>query len=245
MTHPSAPTGVIPGPVAYARFSRRLRALLIDAILFALVFYVGLLLIGSLQMEDAQRRSFLLIIAVGIVVYEPILVTLLGGTVGHRLTNLRVVDDVSGGNPGLLKAVARALVKDIVGWLSFATMAITRKHQALHDVLARSTVQVRDISRATATDYVSERSIDVPAGSVSRARRALVIVLYIALSYVALGIVSSALLSNACMTLRRCAGIDLMLSYGTSALWLAVSIVFVVRGWRGRLWGCRPRAVAK
>ena len=91
MTHPSAPTGVIPGPVAYARFSRRLRALLIDAILFALVFYVGLLLIGSLQMEDAQRRSFLLIIAVGIVVYEPILVTLLGGTVGHRLTNLRVV----------------------------------------------------------------------------------------------------------------------------------------------------------
>jgi len=141
----------------YARFSRRLRAVLIDTILFALVFYIGLLLIGSFEITDAQRRASLLLIAVGILAYEPALVWLFGGTIGHRFSNLRVVDDASGGNPTLFKAACRALIKDLLGWLSFVSMAITRRHQAIHDVLTRSTVQIRDLSQATGHHYLPER----------------------------------------------------------------------------------------
>lgn len=156
---PKATLPAVASPAAaYARFARRLRAVLIDTILFALVFYIGLLLIGSFEMTDAQRRASLLLIALGILAYEPALVWLFGGTIGHRLSNLRVVDDASGGNPTLFKAACRALIKDLLGWLSFVSMAITRRHQAIHDVLTRSTVQIRDLSQAAVHHDLPERT---------------------------------------------------------------------------------------
>jgi len=159
MTPQATVPAVAAAPAAYARFSRRLRAVLIDTILFALVLYIGLLLIGSLEIADAQRRTFLLVIALGILMYEPTLVSVFGGTIGHRLANLRVVDDASGSNPTLLKAACRAVIKHLLGWLFFLSMAITRRHQAIHDLLTRSTVQIRDVSRAAGHHYLPERAL--------------------------------------------------------------------------------------
>ena len=155
---PLTPT-MAPGST-YARFSRRLRAALIDAALFALVFYIGAVVIDSMAFSDANRRLFLLSLAVLILAYDPVLVAFFGATIGHRLTNLRVVDDGHGGNISLLRAIARALIKDVLGWLSFAAMAITRRHQAIHDVFTNSTVQARDLSKAQLHHFVPERIIE-------------------------------------------------------------------------------------
>ena len=53
-----------------------------------------------------------------------------GGTVGHMLCNLRVVDDRSGRNVGIPKAIARVIIKSLLGWYSFISMATTRRRCA-------------------------------------------------------------------------------------------------------------------
>ena len=102
----------------------------------------------------------MLSLAVLILAYDPVLVAFFGATIGHRLTNLRVVADGDGGNLGLLKAIARALIKDVLGWFSFTAMAFTPRHQGLHDVFTHSAVQVRDLSKAQAHHFAPERIIE-------------------------------------------------------------------------------------
>ena len=82
-----------------------------------------------------------------VLLYEPVLVSFTGGTVGHHLTNLRVVDD-RGGNVSFLKACARMVVKDLLGWCSFVILMATSRNQAIHDLVTRSTVQIRDLAKA-------------------------------------------------------------------------------------------------
>jgi hypothetical protein len=86
------------------------------------------------------------------VLYEPLLVAWRGGTIGHFATNLRVVGP-AGGNPSFARAFARYVVKTALGLPSFISMTLTRRHQAVHDVLTRTTVQIRDSSRARPGDY--------------------------------------------------------------------------------------------
>ena len=76
---------------------------------------------------------------------------LTGSTVGHYLCNLRVVDNKTGGNINFFKAVLRTLLKAVLGWLSFVTMATTRRHQAIHDLATNSTVQIRNAAQASRT----------------------------------------------------------------------------------------------
>jgi hypothetical protein len=81
------------------------------------------------------------------------------------LLNLRVVDDNTGGNPGLMKALGRFLIKGLLGVASFVSMSLARRHQALHDMMTRSTVQVRDPSKAAPHHYVLDREPPPPPGT--------------------------------------------------------------------------------
>ena len=67
--------------------------------------------------------------------------------------NLRVVDNRSGGNVSLLKALARLVVKGVLGIFSFFSMNLSRRHQAIHDILTRSSVQIKNPSRAQPHHY--------------------------------------------------------------------------------------------
>lgn len=128
---------------SYGRFWPRVRAVYIDSIILIVVMAVGLVVAVSLRV-DSVTRVLGFSVAGFWLLYEPLLVSFTGGTIGHRRANLRVVDDRTGGNVSVPKAVARALIKGPLGWVSFVTMALTRRSQAIHDLLTRSTVQVRD-----------------------------------------------------------------------------------------------------
>jgi len=224
---------------AYARFSRRLRALLFDVIIYAFLFYVGAIAIDLMQPSDSARRALWLATGLAILFYEPIFVTAFGGTIGHRLTNLRVVDDRSAGNLNLFKAIFRVLVKDLLGWFSFLSMTLTRRNQALHDVITHSTVQIRDQSKASSSHYIVERPSEIITGLPSARRRVLVIVSYIVLAYVVVSIASLPLISEICATRSRCSPSEHAVSLTLFGVWFVLSAFFILFGWRGRLWGCR------
>jgi hypothetical protein len=72
---------------------------------------------------------------------------LAGGRIGHYLCNRWLVDD-RGGNVSFIKAFGRMIIKSLLGWYSFLTMVMTSRHQAVHDLLTRSTVQMRDLTKS-------------------------------------------------------------------------------------------------
>src|SRR6516162_4755474 len=103
----------------YARFTRRLRGILIDFMLFLVALVIALQI--TVNSGDFARVIGFGFVA-GFFLYEPLLVSFAGGTIGHYLSNLRVVDDRSHGNIGILKAFVRVAIKTVLGWYSFISM---------------------------------------------------------------------------------------------------------------------------
>lgn len=228
---------------SYARFPRRLRGIIIDWI-FSLVLVFGALFIAvSVGSDDVSRMLGILVVLV-LVLYEPVLVWLTGGTLGHYLTNLRVVDERNQRNVSFLKALARFVLKGLLGWYSFIVITATRRNQAIHDLLTRSTVQIRDPAKARPNDYITERADFQSPDMPSRPRRVAVIGVYLLLAALVYGLVvasarTTGMLSPACMNDANCSFVGGLLNFAAALIWLAASAACVGLGWRGRLLGAQ------
>jgi uncharacterized RDD family membrane protein YckC len=227
----------------YARFSRRLRAMLLDWIITLIVMFGALLLVTAVR-SDSFSRGLGILVVVALVLYEPILVARMGGTLGHYFTNLRVVDDRSGGNIGFARAFARVVIKGTLGLYSFVILAATRRNQAVHDLLTRSTVQIRDLAKASPGQYIAERTEPAAAGMPSPSRRIAVIcgyLLLMAIIYVVIvgRIIAAGVISAACIDHNFCSGGERIFSLMLGVGLLGLCAVCIALGWRGRLVGAR------
>ena len=225
----------------YARFGRRLQGLCIDFIIVLMIVTGALVIAIALKSDDIGRVLGFTVAAV-LLLYEPLLVSLTGSTLGHLYCNLRVVDDRHGGNVSFLKAVARVAIKTTLGWYSFLTMLTTSRYQAAHDLLTRSTVQIRDRAKARPHHFASRRI--APAGMPSPIRRIGVIVVYLVLwlavvliAYAPL--IGAGYMSQACIDFNRCSTAERWTEAVASLALIVGSVLVVVLGWRGRLWGAR------
>jgi uncharacterized RDD family membrane protein YckC len=225
----------------YGRFLRRFQAAIIDVIVILVAIFAAVFIAITLNSENLAR-TLGFSIAIGWLLYEPLLVALTGSTVGHYLCNLRVVDNKTGGNINFFKAVLRTLLKAVLGWLSFVTMATTLRHQAIHDLATNSTVQIRNAAQASPHHYSHEQtelsSPTMPSGG----RRLLVTALYVAAVtavFVAFGLAIEDRFSPACLNDDRCTRGEELFLTGMSLAWIAAGVVVIVLGWRGRLPGAR------
>jgi uncharacterized RDD family membrane protein YckC len=246
MDSTTASQGSVIAP-AYARFMPRLRALYIDAIIMMVVAF-GVLFVAVTLRSDNIARVLGFTIVVSWLLYEPLLVSFADGTIGHRRTNLRVVDDRTRGNIGLLKSFARTIIKAALGWVSFVTMLTTRRSQAMHDLATRSTVQIRDQAVAGPTLYIREQNdLENPALP-SRTRRVLVIGAYVIASsvlFLALMafLIQNGFVSDRCLSTDRCSVREDLWSYAGGLGWLVACLSSLWLGWRGRLFGCRATRI--
>jgi uncharacterized RDD family membrane protein YckC len=229
------------GRVAYASFSSRMNALFMDVcviMLSALVLFVFAAVTESIP--GTGRVAVIGLFAL-FFLYEPIMVWQFGGTIGHRWAHLRIVDDATGRAPSFPRAFARYVIKGFLGLLSFATMAVTRRHQSMHDSLTRTTVQIRDPAIVREADIRWERNIVEPVDMPSRGRRIGVILAYLLLSYIGLTIALGVLLSEPCIVNDQCSGSEQVSGRVLGLGWIAVASLIIIAGWRAKLWGCRPR----
>jgi uncharacterized RDD family membrane protein YckC len=146
----------------YATFPRRLNALSLDALFLIGLSIVVFALTPAGQEHPILRLSLAVIWWGALILYEPLMVALAGGTLGHRLMNLRVVDDQTATNVTVGKAIGRYLIKGLLGVLSFFSMTFSRRHQALHDMMTKTTVQIRDPTKAQPHHYVEKKEPPVP-----------------------------------------------------------------------------------
>jgi len=232
----------MPAP-RYARFSRRLRAMLFDWIIALIVIYGAVLLATSVGSDNFSRALGVLVI-VALLLYEPILVSRIGGTLGHYFNNLRVVDEDDGGNISFPKACARAVIKGVLGLYSFVILAVTSRNQAVHDLLTGSTVQIRDPAKALSSQYMIERTELAATGMPSPRRRLAVICGYLLLTAIVYllitrGIIAAGLITDGCIDRNVCSASDRILSLNLGLALLAAGAACITLGWRGRLIGAR------
>jgi uncharacterized RDD family membrane protein YckC len=232
----------VPAAPRYARFTRRLRGIVIDWIVGVTLLFGAVFAVASVRSDGFSHALGVMIVLV-LVLYEPVLVSRAGGTLGHYFSNLRVVDERSGGNVSFARALGRFALKSLLGWYSFLVMAATRRNQAVHDLMTRTTVQIRDPARARPHHYIVERDFE-GATMPSRLRRAGVTALGLLMVFLVfvLGLAVATYtgaVSEACLNDDVCRSSENFQIIAWSGIWLAASALCIVLGWTGRLPGAR------
>jgi uncharacterized RDD family membrane protein YckC len=229
---------VAAGPL-YATFARRVRALVLDGVVL-LGLLVALIFVAAAVHFGQTGRIVLFAIVIGLaILYEPILVSFQGRTIGQRLCNLRVVAPTADGRLPLWKAFVRWLLKALTGLASFATMGATRRNQALHDLPFGTTVEIAEPSKARAYEFIQERQLVIGGTLPARWRRAAVLLAYLGLLFMVLIFALPIVATPECLDARRCGSGEQLLVKVTATAWLAASIAVCIFDWQGRLRGAR------
>lgn len=123
----------------YVSLLPRVKAATLDAILLILMMYVASEALAMFETVPNYVRTILFVFI--FILYEPLLVSLWGKTLGHHKMDICVRQEK---NPSkkinIAFAFMRYFAKAFIGWLSFLTVTNHKKHQALHDSFAGSVV---------------------------------------------------------------------------------------------------------
>ena len=123
----------------YPSLNERIKAALADGVMLIIMMYLISLLFDTFeQVSDTARIIAFVFI---FVLYDPLLTSLVGGTIGHQLIGIRVKKVTNEEqNLPIYSALLRFIVKAFLGWISLLTVASDAKKQALHDKVVRSVV---------------------------------------------------------------------------------------------------------
>jgi uncharacterized RDD family membrane protein YckC len=231
------------GARTYAKLAVRVRAAMYDS----MIFIVTVMIIISLALSSNSEAAARVIGVIGIVLvvlYEPVMVWRKGGTLGHIVCNLRVVDDRTLGNPSFLRASLRFTIKAVLGWFSFITIMASRRLRAIHDVLTGSTVQIRNVCDAKGYDFTKNLSNNDELNPYSILRRAFSIVIYLIVSFLILALATGVfiefnLISDRCVSNEHCSVAEHLILNLIGLSLLASLFVIIGFGWRGQLFGFR------
>lgn len=224
--------------ILYPRLLRRVRAFLFDSVIFIILLYAWLATMPVF--ENAQPLLKISLLIIPIVILEPVLVALTGGTLGHHFMGLRIRDASSDQNIGILRATARAIIRTFLGWLSFIFVLVTNKHQALHDYFTSTVVILRRPESLPAHEkFIARAQNRAQYRYPSITRRIAVILVYVFLGFLMLIALSMATVSETCLNGEHCSPGEMAISQLLSILWLLSLGASIVLGWRGLLYGCR------
>lgn len=241
----NGPTAVDPVmPTRYATFTGRVRALLVDTCIVAGGLVVVVVGADFAEGIPGSGRIAWLAMFLLVVMYEPLLIWRRGATIGHARNHLRVVRVKTGRAPGLLRSFARYVVKVVLGLPSFVTMALTRKHQAVHDWLTQTVVEVAPDAEPDAAPYYVERQVDPHERLPSAARRVAIVVVYLIGIFVVYAIAQQTVDPGGCANARSCVGGQRIAVEALALAWLAISLAATVAGWNGSLPGARRSPIS-
>ena len=224
----------------YPRINRRIQAVIIDGLILLAVFFGTSLLLVPLEIHGAIKFG---LVAALMLVPEPLLVSLTGGTPGHHLRGLRVQGYRDGTKLNLFRSFVRFLVRVILGWLSFLFVLVTKKRQAFHDLMAGSIVIVAHPDRFPADATLPEQVIE-EAGYIypSWWRRILMILVYNLAGFLFVGFAVIFSVSDTCVSRNVCSTWDNVIVNLIGFGWLIFVAISVILAWHGMLFGCRRKA---
>ena len=212
---------------------------MIDSTAIGLLFFALVSLVVESGISDTRLR--VLIILLPVILIEPLMLWITGGTLGQHISGIRVVGKNSGKNLFLLNGVVRFIAKWLFGLFSVASMFLTKRHQSIHDFLSSSVVVFKDEAAAPERLKLMSRDNVYVDRKPSIARRLVVILAYLAIIYIVSGLSAIFSVPLDCLESRVCnATENLVLGFiGLGAL--AVAIAVVVLGFLSKLPGAHYR----
>jgi hypothetical protein len=117
-------------------------------------------------------------------------------------------------------------------------MALSRKHQAVHDILTQTTVQLSASAGPHEDSYHLERLEPSDVTLPSRGRLGAILI-YLVAAFVGYGMALTAIDPAGCAQTGSCIDGLEVATGGLALLWLGLSIAIVVVGWKGLLFGAR------
>ncbi|SRR6266568_6485564 len=124
--------------VRYATLPRRIKASILDGVVLLALIILFPLIIGTLSGRDTWLNTIVMFTPP--LLLEPFLITFLGFTLGQYIFGIQVVRLDNGGKCPLVASFARYFTKTLLGSLSIVYMLFSKKHQAIHDHLAKTLV---------------------------------------------------------------------------------------------------------
>jgi uncharacterized RDD family membrane protein YckC len=229
-------------PSCYPRLIKRVRAGLIDSVAIPAAAMATLIIGDAMGVSDTAAKLLLLIVPIFLL--EPLMLSLTGGTIGHHIMKLKVSRQNGSGHINIFAATARFFIKLLFGWLSFVFVFTTKKHQAIHDLATGSVVTYRNAGNLPEYDVLLERSIE-ETGFVYPAawKRIMTIFVYGFVVVIGNAVFGLLALSDECARNSHCVGIDSLLLIMADVIFLIMIGAVIVMGWKGRLYGCRRKAI--
>jgi len=122
--------------------SNRVKAAITDSVVLILMMYAFSILFS--QFEEVPNNLRIASFVFVFLLYDPILTTAMGGTLGHRLMGLKVKkrSNTTENLPFFL-SLPRFLVKVTLGWVSLLTVSSHKERLAIHDLAVGSIVLFR------------------------------------------------------------------------------------------------------
>lgn len=226
-------------PIYYPRLIKRIQAIFIDSFIIVAGVYAIVFLVPWTPQFPPLRG--LLLVAV-IIVSEPLLVTLTGGSIGHHVIGIRVTRLSGTGNINFFASIIRFIIKTLLGWFSLAMVLVTRRHQGLHDLLVGSLVVYKSAAGLPASEKLSNREEQKDLYVMpSRWRRIAITTAYCIASFVAYAFGLLWIVSSTCARGGSCSHLEASIDVDVQLLWLTVVGVLMVLGYKGLLFGARRR----
>jgi uncharacterized RDD family membrane protein YckC len=238
---------LVAGPAAsapdirYARLSRRLQAAVVDAAVY-LTMPAAAALVALVAADGRPHRTLTWALGVAAFLYEPLLVSWRGATIGHRSKGIRVLALATGRPPGFPRALGRFAAKVTTGLLTAPLVSLTPRHQALHDVLAGTVVEVREGPHGSVRRDAyppGERAGRRPLTAQRMARRVTLTAAWSLLLALSVAVVVDLAASEACTQARVCSGGEIAVLAMAGQAWAVTQYALVWFGLAGRLPGAR------
>ncbi|MEQ9378498.1 MAG: RDD family protein [Imperialibacter sp.] len=117
----------------------RVKAVIVDGAILLLMM-VGASMAFS-AFSDVPESVKIAVVIFVFILYDPLLTSLFGGTLGHMTTGIRVKRE-SDERKNILftSAIVRFLLKGLLGWISLLTVMGNERRKAIHDYVAGSVV---------------------------------------------------------------------------------------------------------
>lgn len=124
----------------YTAITTRIKAVIIDTIAIIVLMYAAAEIFNVF--ENISNYIRISVFVSLFILYEPVLVSLFGATLGHFFNDIVVKQEANENkNLSFPFALIRFITKSLLGWISLLTINGNLKKKAIHDYVAQSVVR--------------------------------------------------------------------------------------------------------
>lgn len=225
--------------IRYPLIGRRAMAFVIDSTIIIVTFILSGLAVSNLNLSTPVRIGM----PVGLIfLLDPILVSSMGMTIGHRIMGLRICKQGNLRKLNIFESILRFFIKVLFGWLSLVSVLITRRHQAIHDMSVKSLVILDNPDKFGDHEKLTERLDEEKDGWIypSKARRVFFILGYLFIANFLIAVPTELLAFLFLEVLRLNSVYSTMIPNIIGGIaFIALAFYLVGRCWRGEMPGCR------